>query len=145
MRILLDTCAISELRHPHGNVSVKEAIGEIASENIFLSVISIGEILKGITLLDEGQRKRDLSSWVNMLECNYNKRLLPVDTTIARLWGEITATAQKSGKILSASDGLIAATAIRHGLYVMTRNVQDFIPTGVLLVNPWDNKPCKTS
>jgi predicted nucleic acid-binding protein len=63
--------------------------------------------------------------------------MLPVDLETARLWGEITARGRKGGKTLAALDGLIAATALRHGLHLMTRNERDFADTGVLIVNPW--------
>ena len=67
----------------------------------------------------------------------YGERILPIDAETVRVWGESTAAAQKNGRIVSASDGLIAATARRHGLRVMTRNVDDFAPMGVMIVNPW--------
>ena len=74
-----------------------------------------------------------------MLEQDYAERILPVDAETARVWGELTAAAQSGGKAVSVSDGLIAATAIRHGLHVMTRNVSDFRDTGAMLINPWED------
>jgi predicted nucleic acid-binding protein len=71
------------------------------------------------------------------VERHYADRVLPVDLETSHIWGELTAAAQKIGKIIPASDGLIAATARRHGLHVMTRNTEHFEPTGVMLVNPW--------
>ena len=137
MRALLDTCVLSELRKPQADVGVRQAVNEIPDEDLFVSVISIGEIAKGIALLDDSRRKRDLQSWLQALESDYADRILPVDRETAHIWGELTATAQKRGRIISASDGLIAATALSHGLHVMTRNVFDFEPTGALLINPW--------
>ena len=69
----------------------------------------------------------------------YADRVLPVDLETSHTWGELAAAAQRAGKIAPASDGLIAATARRHGLHVMTRNTEHFAPTGVLLLNPWTN------
>ena len=89
--------------------------------------------------MDDSQRKRALHEWLNTIETYYNDRLLPVDLETVRIWGEITAKAQRSGRIVAANDGLIAATALRHGLTVMTRNVADFVPTGALLFNPWED------
>ena len=83
-------------------------------------------------------RKRELQSWLQTIECFYSDRILAIDLEIVRIWGEITATAQKSGKIISLSDGLIAATALRHGLHILTRNISDFEPSGGLLINPWE-------
>ena len=137
MRVLLDTCVLSELRQTHGNAGVRQAVEAIDSDDLFVSVLSIGEIVKGITLLKDSVNRRALQGWLQTLERFYADRLLPVDLETSRIWGEITAAAQKAGQTIPASDGLIAATARRHGLHVMTRNVGDFKPTGALLINPW--------
>jgi predicted nucleic acid-binding protein len=138
VRVLLDTCVLSEVRKPHGHAAVRRAIAEIPDEDLFISVISIGEITNGIALLDDSRRKHDLQSWLQTLERDYAARILPIDREAAHIWGELSAAARKNGKTISASDGLIAATARRHGLHVMTRNVSDFEPTGALLINPWE-------
>ena len=138
MRVLLDTCVLSELRHPKGNPAVRQAVDSLNEEELFVSVITIGEILKGVSLLRESPKKRALQTWMQTLERNYGDRLLAIDLEICRLRGELTASAQKAGRVVHATDGLIAATALRHGLRVMTRNTADFEPTGVLLVNPWE-------
>lgn len=130
MRVLLDTCVLSDLRHPHGDASVRRAVDACDSESLFVSVLSIGEIAKGIALLRESRRKRALQRWLQTLERFYGDRLLPVDLETSRIWGELTAAAQKAGRTIPATDGLIAATARRHGLHVMTRNAIDFEPTG---------------
>ncbi len=80
-----------------------------------------------------------MNSWLQAIESNYSDRILLIDIETVRIWGELTAKAQKSGKTIAAADGLIAATAICHGLHVMTRNVDDFEPSGVLITNPWYN------
>ncbi len=140
MRVLLDTCVLSELRQTHGNAGVRRAVEALDSNDMFVSVLSIGEINKGITLLKESRNKRDLQAWLQTLERFYADRLLPIDLETSRIWGEFTAAAQKAGRTIPATDGLIAATARRHGLHVMTRNVGDFMPTGALLTNPWQVK-----
>ena len=137
MRVLLDTCVLSELRLSKPDAGVTRAIAALVSEDLFVSVISIGEIVKGLALLKDGQKKRLLQTWVQALERHYGDRLLPIDLEISRMWGELTAAAQKAGRTIPASDGLIAATARRHGLYLMTRNTADFEPSGVSLLNPW--------
>jgi hypothetical protein len=134
---LLDTCVLSELRNPKGHPGVREAVEACNEEDLFVSVITIGEIFKGVSLLREGPKKRAIEIWVKTLERDYGDHLLSIDLEISRLWGELTADAQKAGRVVHASDGLIAATALRHGLHVMTRNTADFEPTGVLLLNPW--------
>jgi len=138
MRILLDTCALSEIRHPQGNPTVKTTIAAFPDDDIYLSAVSIGEIAKGIALLDDGARKSSLLTWLQGLETGYDDRILTVDTETARTWGELTARAQRAGRQVAMADGLIAATALRHGLHIVTRNVSDFEPTGALLLNPWD-------
>lgn len=139
MNVLLDTCVLSELRHPQGHPGVRRAVDAHNEEELFVSVISVGEIHKGISLLRESPKRRVLESWLKTLERNYGDRLLGIDLATCRLWGELTADAQKAGRVVHAADGLIAATALRHGLRVMTRNTADFESTGVLLLNPWES------
>jgi predicted nucleic acid-binding protein len=117
----------------------RRAVDAFDSESLFVSVLSIGEIAKGIALLEESQHKRALEAWLQTLERQY-AGLLPVDLEISRIWGELTAAAQKARRTVPASDGLTAATARRHGLHVMTGNTADFEPTGVLLLNPWSKR-----
>jgi len=138
VRILLDTCVISEIQRPKGNAGVRQRVEDTPSKDLFLSVLTVGELVKGISALDAGQRKNGLGRWLLSLEHEYADRILPVDVETTRIWGELTATAQKHGKTISVPDGLIAATAIRHGLHVMTRNVSDFQETGAMLINPWE-------
>jgi predicted nucleic acid-binding protein len=135
---LFDTCVLSELRRPKSHAAVRRAVESIEDKNLFVSVLSVGEIMKGISLLKESGQKRALQGWLQSLERMYEDRLLPVDLETSHIWGEITAAVQKAGRILPAGDGLIAATALRHGLHVMTRNTADFSPAGVLLLNPWE-------
>ena len=137
MRILLDTCVLSELRKEQCHPEVYRSVEKSTDEELFVSVITIGEIAKGVCLLDDGRRKRGLLEWLQTVKQDYSDRILQIDLETVEIWGELTARAQKAGETVAASDGLIAATALRHGLHVMTRNVDDFIPTGVLLTNPW--------
>ena len=135
MRALLDTCILSKLRRPKGSAAVRAAVGAVDDGDLFLSVLSIGELAKGLALVKDNAQKRKLASWLQELESEYADRLLPVDLETARIWGELTAAAQKAGRTIPGVDGLIAATALRHGLHVMTRNTADFAPTGVMLIN----------
>lgn len=137
MKVLLDTCVISEIRHPKGNRQVKDAVAALDEDAIYLSAITIGELHKGIHALPKSKRKNELSTWLSAIQQSYAERILPVDAEVASLWGEVTASAQADGFQLAAADGLIAATAISNGLHVMTRNISDFEPSGALLINPW--------
>jgi predicted nucleic acid-binding protein len=139
VRVLLDTCVVSENQHPKGAQRVKGRVQGLRSQDTFVSVITVGEIAKGIQLLDEGPRRAGFSAFLDRLEHGFARRVLGIDFETARIWGEITARAQKSGRVLPASDGLIAATAIQHGLQVMTRNVSDFEETGAAIINPWED------
>jgi len=139
VKVLLDTCALSELRLPKPDPGVARAIQALDSDDLFVSAITIGEIVKGVALLEDGRKKRLLQTWLQTLERHYGDRILPIDLEICRMWGDLTAVAQKAGHTIPASDGLIAATARRHGLYILTRNTADFESTGVPLLNPWEN------
>jgi predicted nucleic acid-binding protein len=140
LRVLLDTCVLSELRRPKGHLGVRRAVEAFESDSLFVSVVSIGEIAKGIALLKQSKNKLDLQAWLQALERDYADRIVPIDLETSRTWGELTAAAQRVGRIVPASDGLIAATARRHGLHVMTRNIEHFAPTGALLLNPWTDQ-----
>jgi predicted nucleic acid-binding protein len=137
VRVLLDTCVLSELQRPQGDPRVRARVEALDPTGVFLSVITVGELAKGIALLPEGARKRDLSSWLLGLEQRFADAILPVDAEAARVWGELTARAQSLGIQIPASDGLIAATALRHGLHVMTRNTRHFAASGALIIDPW--------
>jgi predicted nucleic acid-binding protein len=128
---------LSELQDPNGSAVVRSAVEAIEDGDLFVSVISLGEIAKGIALLPESAKRRRLKSWFDGLESGYAERVLPIDRETGRIWGEITAAAQKREHTLGAADGLIASTALRHGLHVMTRHVKDFEPANVLLINPF--------
>jgi len=136
VKVLLDTCTIAEIRKPDGSEAVKEAVREIPDADLFLSVLSMGEVVKGITLLAAGKKKKALSSWLVALEAQFVHRILGVDVETGRIWGELTARAQKTGVVIPAVDGLLAATALRHGLHVMTRNTKHFQASGAL-IHPW--------
>lgn len=101
-----------------------------------MSVLTLGEVGKGIALLP-ASRKKALASWLLALESQFADRILGIDLDTARLWGELTAPAQKSGAVILAPDGLLAATALRHGLHIMTRDTRHFSLTGALVVDPW--------
>ena len=137
MKYMLDTCVIAELQHPQGSALVKNAVTMLPEDSLYLSVITIGEIAKGITLLAEGAKKHSLTLWLTGLREQFSDRIVPIDANVAHYWGEITATLQQKGVVLSAADGLIGTTALINGMRLMTRNVKDFEPVGVSLINPW--------
>jgi predicted nucleic acid-binding protein len=137
VKALLDTNILAELVKPNGNPAVRAALAEIPTPNVFLSVLTVGEIVKGIALLVSGPKKKHLTKWLAGIESDYGERVLPLDVETARIWGELTARAQKKGIAIPPADGLLAATALRHGLHVMTRNTKHFEASGALVVDPW--------
>ena len=138
MRVLLDTNVISEIRRPRADARVVQRVRDLQPQDTFMSVITIGELVYGMTRLPAGKKRRELEAWLIALEQSYASRILPVDSETARAWGEIAAAVGANARTLPPQDGLIAATALRHGLHLMTRNTKDFEGTGVLLINPWE-------
>ena len=138
MRTLIDTCVLSEIQRKQGSPSVRDRFEALAASDVFLSVLTLGELRKGIDKLKAGARKRSLNIWFDQIVLSAEGRILTIDLETAAIWGEITAKSEKRGKPIPAIDGLIAATALRHGLHLMTRNVADFEASGVMLINPWE-------
>lgn len=138
MRVLLDTCVLAALYRKKEGCPVYHAIEPFSADDIFISAISFGRFIKGVAMLKEGSRKRHLQAWVQSIETMYRDRILPINTEIVRIWGEIAANAEQNGSVLPTTTGLVAATALAHGLHLMTKNINDFKPTGVLMLNPWE-------
>ena len=136
MTALLDTCVVSETYKPQPEQAVLAEVDALG-DRAYVSVITIGEILKGAHQLAAGEKQREILAKLDEMQKDLGARILPVDLRVARLWGQLTAVAQRQGRQIAAPDGLIAATARCHDLPVMTRNVNDFLPAGVEVVNPW--------
>ncbi|MFH0753078.1 MAG: type II toxin-antitoxin system VapC family toxin [Candidatus Omnitrophota bacterium] len=137
MKVLLDTCIISDISRAHKKDLLKGVLYSIGEDNCFMSVVTLGEITHGIHLLEEGKKKKDLLLWINQIEVYYGNRLLTFDNEVAKIWGELSAKAKKAGRSIPIADGMIAATALLYGLHVMTENTKDFESSGVLLINPY--------
>ncbi len=137
MNILLDTCVISELIKPAPDARVLAWTGDTPESSCFLSAVTPGEVMGGIARLPAGKRRARLEAWFEGLLVRYESRILPVDAVVASLWGRLAGELARRGAPTPMADGLIAATAIRHGLRLATRNIADFKSFGVDLVNPW--------
>jgi tRNA(fMet)-specific endonuclease VapC len=138
MKYLLDTCVISELVAKKPNPRVLEWIDTIDADGVYISVITVGEITKGIEKLPNSKRRRELSNWLeNELLIRFQDNLIELDVNILIQWGRLNARLEISGQRAPAIDSLIAATALEHGLILVTRNETDFAGTGVEILNPW--------
>lgn len=139
MNYLLDTCVISEYTRREPNIKIIQWVDELDESNLFLSVITIGEIKKGIELLPAAsRRKQDLAVWLNneLLE-RFSGRIYPITVEVMLRWGSLYARLEASGQTVSTLDSLMAATALSHHAVLVTRNEDHFRPTGVEIVNPW--------
>lgn len=134
MAYLLDTCVISELRKPHCDPSVATWMAGIRPDEAFLSVLTLGEIRRGIELhrTKDAKAAGAIARWLLGLESHYSERILPITAGIADRWGRLCLN-----QPLPVSDGLIAATGLEHKLTVVTRNVSDFQRSGVNTFNPF--------
>lgn len=138
MNYLLDTCVLSELRKPAPNPGLVEWIRQADEARLYLSVLSIGEIQRGIARLDEGRRRQALQNWLEQdLLTRFAGRILPVELDAALEWGLVGAARERCGRPAPVMDSLIAATAIVHNLVLVTRNQKDFSNYAVKVLNPW--------
>jgi predicted nucleic acid-binding protein len=137
VNVLVDTCVVSELQRSAPDKRVVEAIERLSDQEIHFSVITIGEITKGIALLEPGQQRLRLQRWLHGIEQDYAGQILPVDREVARLWGEASARFRRIGVTVPVADGLIAATAVHHALPLMTRNVRHFQSMDIDVIDPW--------
>lgn len=131
---LVDTCTISELGKKRPSPAVAAWFQAVAPERLFASVLTVGELRRGVEGL-QGLRRQETAEWMeSALAKWFGDRLLPVDEAVALEWGKLTG---RPGRTLPEIDSILAATARRHRLTIVTRNVADFKRTGVDLLNPW--------
>jgi len=136
---LVDTNIPSELTREKPDARVELFLDRAGKGSVFLSVLTIGEICNGIANLPPSQKRIGLQDWLDRtVRSWFSGRILPVTEEIAERWGNLAATAKRKGMTLAVVDGVIAATALHHGLTLVTRNVRDFAGLGVEIFNPWD-------
>jgi hypothetical protein len=132
---LIDTNVLSELRRRDPHAHVLRWMADRPATTLYLSVLTLGELRKGIEGLPEGPRRRRLLDWMDSeLPAYFAGRILPVDAPVAQRWGRLLAQA---GRPLPAIDSLLAATALTHGLTLVTRNLRDFRHPDLLVLDPW--------
>ncbi|MCS7290667.1 MAG: type II toxin-antitoxin system VapC family toxin [Roseiflexus sp.] len=139
MKYLLDTNVISELISRRPDPKVIAWIDALDPDAVYLSVITIGEIQKGVEKLPDTKRKRTIQEWLhNDLLLRFHGRITPITTSVALTWGTLTATLERNGRLLPAIDSLVAAIARDGGYVLVTRNSRDFAGAGIPVINPWD-------
>jgi toxin FitB len=131
---LLDTCVLSETRKRRPDAGVVHFLAGADAAQLYLSVLTIGEMRKGIAKkrLTDSEAAEQIAAWAQRIETDFADRVLGVGVGVARLWGDLSAQGRPP-----VIDTLIAATALVHGLTVVTRNVKDFVASGAALLNPW--------
>lgn len=138
MKYLLDTCVISELTARQPVAQVVDWIDRVEESHLYLSVITIGEIRKGIEKLSPSNKRTVLEEWLNdYLIIRFAGRIRPIDLEVVIKWGQMTGALEKADRSMSAIDSLIAATALQENFTLVTRNEKDFVYSKVPLFNPW--------
>lgn len=138
MKFLLDTCVIAEYQK---RVPAAKVIGWLSSqleESLFLSVLTLGEIEKGITRLPASKRRRELENFLDRLVSRFDRRTLALDAPTLRRWGRLTGNLEKKGRVLPIVDSFLAATALEYELTIITRNTADFKGTDAQILNIWE-------
>jgi|SRR5215218_4082709 len=140
MRYLLDTNFLSETGKPRPDPGVVRWTRQQSPFDLFVSVLSLGEIRKGVELRAPDARRAEVEGWLtNILPKQFYGRIFPVDVNVALEWGRLTAEGQRKGRVVPGIDGLLIATAIVHGLTLVTRNERDCSGRGVSVLNPWSS------
>ncbi|HEU4390937.1 MAG TPA: type II toxin-antitoxin system VapC family toxin [Blastocatellia bacterium] len=135
---LLDTNCISELVSRRPEPRVVQWFEAADEELLYLSVLTFGEIRKGVALLAQGRKRTRLETWLELdLKARFSGRILQVDSGVADRWGVLAAAAKRKGRPLAVIDGLLAATALEHNLTIVSRNAGDFAQAQVAVLNPW--------
>ena len=135
---LLDTNCVSELVRIKPEPRVLEWMEAAEETLLHLSVLTLGEIRKGLAAIPQGKRRTRLEAWLEVdLRSRFSGRILPVDAAVADRWGLLAAQARRKGATLPIIDGLLAATALHHNLTMVSRNVCDFAAAQVPVLNPW--------
>ena len=138
MSFLLDTNVVSEWARPRPDAGVIAWLAEVEEDEVFLSVVTLAELRRGIARMTRGRRRTRLDEWLrHELPLRFEHRILPIDSQVAMMWGDIVSGREANGRPISVMDAFIAATARMHDLSLVTRNVSDFAGTVAEIANPW--------
>jgi toxin FitB len=137
MKYLLDTCFISELIRKNPNAGVLDWLKEKDEDSLYLSVLTLGEIKKGISKLPNSKKKEELGKWLLQLQKRFENRILPINSEIVFKWGQIQGELEQNGKSMPSIDALIACTGLVHNLIIITHNGKDMKRSKVETFDPW--------
>nr|WP_242508738.1 type II toxin-antitoxin system VapC family toxin [Rhodocyclus purpureus] len=134
---MLDTCVLSELVKVAPSSEVLAWVAAREDGDLFVAAMTLAELRRGVAKLPSSRRKNELSTWVENLARSFGDRVLPFTGETAAYWAEMCARAEAAGKPMAAFDSIIAATAVEHGLALVTRNQKDFVAAPVMVIDPW--------
>jgi len=137
MNFLLDTCIISEPKQKRPSEKVLEWLDAQDESKLYLSVLTLGEIKKGIARLESSRKKAELEKWLEQLRIRFSRRILPLTEKTFLVWGKMYGEFERKGIARPAFDSLLEATALEHDLIFVTRNVKNFQNSQVTILNPW--------
>ena len=138
MRYLLDTCVFAEYSQDRPNEKVIDWVDSQIQETLYISVVTIGEIEKGIAKMPPSRRRTGIEAVLESLLIRFDDRVIPIDTAVARRWGKLTGDLENIGRPVPIIDSVIAATALEHHLTLITRNASDFAQTKAKVHNIWE-------
>lgn len=137
MNFLLDTNIISEPKQKRPSKRVLEWLDAQDESKLYLSVLTLGEIKKGIARLESGKKKAALEKWLEQLRARFSRRILPITEKTFFVWGKMYGEFERKGIVRPAFDSLLEATALEHDMIFVTRNVKNFHDSQVTILNPW--------
>jgi predicted nucleic acid-binding protein len=139
MNFLLDTCIISEPKQKRPSERVLEWLDAQDESKIYLSVLTVGEIKKGIARLESSKKKTELERWLEKLRARFARRILPLSEKTFLVWGKMYGEFERKGIVRPAFDSLLEATALELDMIFVTRNVKNFQHSSVTILNPWED------
>jgi tRNA(fMet)-specific endonuclease VapC len=139
LKYLIDTNIISEIISKQPNQNVLDFFNTLDSKNLYLSVITIGELKYGIDRLPDSKRKTQLNKWFETLLIKYQPNIIDIDIETMIIWSNINKQTKEKGITLTIMDSLIASSALNHNLILVTRNIKDFYHIkNITLLNPFE-------
>jgi len=140
VKFLLDTNILSEVRRPKPNTGILQWLDQVDEDRVFISVITLAEIQRGISLLAAGRKQDELTKWLSHdLQYRFEGRILTIDAKTALSWGDLMAASKLRGFALASMDGFLAATAKTYDLTLVTHNLKDFSGLNIQLLDPWEH------